>query len=372
MNCFLKISIVALAIVNFSTANANDRPISNNANLHKTRLVAELPLSFNSPASFALDSSNNILFTSPNLHNDLFLKQGLLAKPAVPVVGLIDKSNKVSTWYEFQPQDMETSSHTVVPMGIAKGPDGNMYVADMQLWAGGESRILRINVKNGKAQDVDIVATGLSFPNALAWKGNDLFISDTVLSSKKGKPTISGVYRIKLKELNSDKPLKISSFKRDEETDTHLIKTFESDGSLGFGANGLAIDDSGSLYVGIMEEGTIYKTILDSQNNPVETVLFTKGLVAPDGIQWDSATKAMYITDLFTNSVYSIQLNGELTLLAQNDDTTGVGGLLDAPGEAIVRGKEVFVNNFDAAFNVPSMVNTTPDAPVTISVFSLD
>jgi hypothetical protein len=60
----------------------------------------------------------------------------------------------------------------------------------MQLWFGGESRILRINVKNGKAIDTTVVAKGFSFPNAIVWKGNDMFISDTFLKMDNGK-TIS-------------------------------------------------------------------------------------------------------------------------------------------------------------------------------------
>jgi len=337
----------------------------------KAELLVELPMSYNSPASFALDANNNVLFTSPNLHNDTFVKQGLMKQAEVPRIGLIDKDNTVSLWYKFQPQDMEPSSGTVVPMGIAQGPDGHMYVADMQLWAGGESRILRINVANGKANGVDVVAKGLSFPNALAWKGNELFISDTVLSAEKGKPTISGVYKINLAELDAEKPLQITSYKDRTRHDLHLVETFESNGSLGFGANGLAFDNEGNMYTGLMEDGTVYKTAFDDKQNKSKTSLFVKGLVAPDGIQWDKTSKALYTTDLFTNSVYRIDLTGKLTLLAQNGDTDGANGELDGPGEVIVRDGEAIVNNFDAAFGVPSMVNTKPDAPVTISVIKL-
>ena len=338
----------------------------------QSQLLAKLPLTFNSPASFTLDAYNNVLFTSPNLHNDTFVKQGLLTKAATPTIGLIDENNQVSTWYTFKPQDMEPTSGTVVPMGLAKGPDGNIYIADMQLWAGGESRILRVNVDNGKAVSVDVVAKGLAFPNALAWHDNNLYITDTVLATEKGKLTTSGVYKININELSAAKPLQVASYKSANNHDQHLFETFTSNGSLGFGANGLAFDAQGNMYTGLMEDGSVIKTTQDKDGNKLSSTLFVDGMIANDGIHWDNRSQALYITDLFDNAAYRINLDGSLTLLAKNGDTDGANGELDAPGEIIVRGKQAYVTNFDAAFGVPSMVNTKPDAPITLSVISLE
>ena len=354
-----------------SQTSKNVQSVRSEKALAQTMLLANLPLYFNSPASLTIDNNNNILFTSPNLHNDAFVKQGIMKKAESPTIGLIDANNKVSIWYTFLPKDMEPKSGTIVPMGIAKGPDGNIYVADMQLWAGGESRVLRLSVKEGNAVNVEVVAKGFSFPNALAWKGNDLFISDTVLATVKGKSTTSGIYKINLNELNAKKPLQITSYESKNNFDQHLIETFQSNGSLGFGANGLAVDEVGNLYTGIMEEGIVYKTTLNEDHTPKATTLFAKGMIAPDGIQWDHISKALYATDLFANAVYRIDLNGELTLLAKNGDTDGANGEIDGPGEVIIRGNKAYVTNFDAAFGVPKMVNTKPDAPSTISVFKL-
>lgn len=337
----------------------------------KTHSLSELPATFNSPASFALDADNNVLFTSPNLHNKTFMEQGLMTEAQAPTIGLIDANDRVSTWYTFQSKDLEPKSGVVTPMGIAKGPDGNMYVADMQLWFGGESRILRINVEQGKAISVDVVAKGFSFPNAVAWKGQDLFISDTVLATEKGKSTTSGVYKVSLGELSASNPLQIEAYQGSTKHDKHLLETYESNGSLGFGANGLAIDGEGNLYTGIMEEGTIYKTTLSADNCKLKTSLFASGLVAGDGIQWNDRTNALYTTDLFDNAVYRIDMKGNKTLLAKNGDTDGSNNLLDAPGEVIVRGHKAYVTNFDAAFGAPTMVNTKPDAPITISVLGV-
>ncbi|BCO18453.1 hypothetical protein KUC3_13100 [Alteromonas sp. KC3] len=332
--------------------------------------LSNLPGKFNSPASFAVNN-NDILFSSPNLHNDTFVKAGLMASSEMPTIGLIDENDQVTTWYQFQDKDVEAKSGVVTPMGIAFGPDGHLYVADMQLWFGGESRILRIIVENNRPKNVEVVAKGLSFPNAVAWHGDSLYVSDTVLSAEKGKPTISGVYRFKLDELSASAPLQVMPFENARKHDSHLISQFTSDGSLGFGANGLAIDGQGNMYTGIMEEGAIYRTQFDSQGKVASTTLLTKGLVAGDGIQWDAKTNALYTTDLFDNAVYRISLNGDKKLLARNGNTDGRNNELDGPGEAILREGKVYVTNFDAAFGAANMVNTTPDFPITISVLRL-
>ena len=337
----------------------------------QTYSLQNLPAQFNSPASFALDANNNILFTSPNLHNQTLIEKGVLQNALAPTIGLIDENDRVSVWYTFKPRDLEPTSGVVTPMGIAMGPDGNIYVADMQLWFGGESRLLRVNVQNGKATTVDVVAKGFSFPNAIAWHGNDLFISDTVLATEEGSSTTSGVYKVSLEELDPKNPLQIAAYKGKDNFDAHLFEVFYSDGSLGFGANGLAVDELGNLYTGIMEEGTVYKTTISKNGTKQSTTLFSEGLIASDGIQWSEDSQALYITDLFDNAAYSIDVNGKTTLLTKNKDSDGTNNELDGPGEAIVRGNTVYITNFDAVFDAPNMANTQADAPFTISTVSL-
>ena len=335
-------------------------------------LFLNLPEIFNSPASGTLDKNGNMYFTSPNFHNDVLIKSGNMNTPAAPTIGKVNSYNELSTWYTFTSEDFEKTTGKVAPFGIAFGPDGNAYVADMQLWFNGQSRILRINVKEGKAISVDVVLIGTSFPNALVWKGNDLFISDTVLSETEDGKHVSGVYKVNLSELNAENPLKIAPYKNDTIKDSHLFETFISNGKLKFGANGLAIDDKGNLYTGIMEEGTVLKTLMDEHNNKIKTIPFAKGMIATDGMKWDSRTQKLYITDIFANAVYSINTDGKLNLLAKNGDTNGINGELDAPSEVVVRGKDVIVMNFDATFESPEMINTKVDKPYTLSIIEIE
>ncbi len=373
------IGCIALITSNACAGNAkseekqkpNDVLVKEKSIKLEAKLFLNLPETFNSPASGDIDKEGNVYFTSPNFHNEVFIKAGEMTEPATPTIGKIDKDNQFSTWYTFKPEDMEKTSGKVVPFGLMFGPDGHAYVGDMQLWAGGTSRILRIIVKKGKAIGTETVLVGTAFINGLAWKGDELFIADTVLGETADGKQISGVYKVNISELNADKPLYIKKYVDEKNHDSHLFETFISNASLKFGANGLAFDGVGNMYTGIMEEGSVHKTTMDANNNKIETILFVDGMIATDGMKWDARTNKLYITDVFANAVYSIDMKGKLELIVKNGNTTGINGELDAPSEVIVRGKDVIVMNFDAAFGVPSMVNTIPDKPCTLSTIKL-
>lgn len=375
-----------------ATQPAPNQPESNQS---ASKLFATLPDEFNSPASADFDAQGNIYITSPNFHNDTLMQRGALSHAAAPSIGKIDHNNQFSLWYRFQPQDMEPTSGKVAPMGISFGPDGNAYVADMQLWFGGESRILRINVKDGKAVSSEVVLTGLSFPNALAWRDDKLYVSDTTMAfiadnATRAKPPeqqrgkqISGVYQFSLSELNASKPLKVAAYVDQKNHDPHLFETFVSNGKLKFGANGLTFDGEGNLYTSIMEEGSVHKTAMNARHENLGTQLFADGMTATDGMKWDKRTNKIYVADLFENAIYSIDMQGKKHLLAKNGNASVYpqpsgsqpalppSGELDAPAEVIIRGNEVIVTNFDAVFPSDEMVNKTTELPATLSVITL-
>ena len=258
------------------------------------KLLIQLPAAYNTPDGAALDINGDIILSIPNFSNAHLIETGKLKEPSPPVMARIDEHNKITTWYQFKAEDMHPETHRVGPMDAAFGPDGNLYIADMQIFWSGEhqSRLLRINMKNGQPVDMDVVVEGYIVANGVTWKGTTLFVSETILAhtldTEEGKPALkSGVYAFTLDELQNSLITLLPY--SENAADRHLVVQFESSNRLGFGADGVTIDAAGNLYTSIVEDGVIYKTKLDSENKAVETTLFAsdKNMVSADGIVWN-------------------------------------------------------------------------------------
>ena len=137
----------------------------------------------------------------------------------------------------------------------------------MQIFWSGEykSRLLRINMHNGQPVDMDVVVEGLIVANGVSWKGNTLFVSETILAhtpkTEKDplKPALkSGIYAFQLNELQKG-ITKLTPYSENK-YDKHLVVKFESSNRLGFGADGVTLDSARNLYTSIVEDGVIYKT----------------------------------------------------------------------------------------------------------------
>ncbi|MBW1650002.1 MAG: SMP-30/gluconolactonase/LRE family protein [Deltaproteobacteria bacterium] len=344
------------------------------------QLFMELPTKYNTPDGAALDNDGNIIMSIPNFNNEELLKEGKINKPSPPVMAKIDKNNNITTWYKFKKMDMHPETDKIGPMDAAFGPDGNLYVADMQIFWNGDhkSRLLRINIKNGAPINIDVVVEGFIVANGLTWKGNTLFVSETILEhmpkvkqNEKKPNLISGVYAFSLDEMKQN-AVQLEPYNKNN-PDKHLVATFKSSGRVGFGADGVTIDGDGNLYTAIVEDGVIYKTILDKQNLPIKTELFAKDtkMTSADGIVWNKTDNKIYIADFLGNAVHSLDMNGNIKTLHKNGDTDGSNGLLDEPCEVIIRGDELIIVNMDMPFGNPHLINTKIDKPYTLSVIRL-
>jgi len=346
-------------------------------------LLITLPSEFNTPDGAALDSNGNIILSIPNFNNDHLIETGKVKEASPPVMAKIDKNNQITTWYQFKKEDMHQETGKIGPMDAAFGPDGNLYVADMQIFWSGEhkSRLLRINMKNGQPVNMDVVVEGFIVANGLTWKGNTLFVSETILAHTpeteegKQKPALkSGVYAFNLHELQNGL-IKLLPYSENG-ADTHLVVQFESSNRLGFGADGVTIDAVGHLYTSIVEDGVIYKTVLDRNNKAMETVVFAqdKKMVSADGIVWNPSDNKIYVADFLGNGAHVVDMLGNVITLHKNGDTTGANGLLDQPCEVIIRGDELIIVNMDMAWAVPAnlQVDREVDTPYTLSVIKLE
>jgi len=79
----------------------------------------------------------------------------------------------------------------------------------------------------------------------------------------------------------------------------------------------------------------------------------------------------MYVRNSRENAIEVVDLrNGNaVTTLAQNPDTDGTGGKLDQPAEVLLRGKRLYISDYDKPEK--HFVNAKSDAPHTMSVIDL-
>ena len=343
------------------------------------RLLIRLPLSCNTPGGATLDEEGNIILTISNFNNDALIKDKVIETPFPPKIVKIDKNNELTTLYEFKKEDMHPDTGKIGPVDCAFGPDGNLYVTDMQiLWDNHQqSRLLRINVIDGRPVGVDVVVEGFMIANGMVWKGDTLFVTETVLAypkgSEKNSKLLSGIYAFKIDELKSG--CLILPPYDENNPERHLMEVFRSSGRLGFGADGVAVDARGNLYTSIMEDGLIYKTSFDDKGEPVETSLFAKSneMVSAAGIVWRNKDHRMYVADILNNAVHKVDMNGNVMTLYKNSDTDEADGSLNQPSEVLLRGNDLIVVNMGMTWEDTAgmFVNTRIDEPYTISVIPL-
>jgi len=279
------------------------------------------------------------------------------------------------------------------PMGIAFGPDGDLYVCDNQGWSGSEKgqfkgRILRLRVKDGKVEKTTVVAEGMEHPNGVRVRGDHIYVTQSLLSRIKndsGK-LVSGIYRFRL----DDKNIKVSN----TTSDPQLITTFITQNPhCQYGADGLVFDSKGNLFVGNFGDGALHKVTFDDKGNVTGNAIFARtdfdyntdpkkpGFLAiatrakmrtTDGICIDAGDN-IYVADFSNNALAKVTPSGEISVVWQNGDTDGSTGLLDQPGEPIIWKGHIVVSNFDAVCGPgnPDKVNTKHQLPATLSAFPL-
>jgi sugar lactone lactonase YvrE len=250
-----------------------------------------------------------------------------------------------------------------------------LYFADNQMFfdPAHKSRLMRIVCEDGKPVRCEVAVTGFIVSNAVVWRGDTVYVSETALVMPDAPNTglISGIYAIPKREMDAGtvtlKPYDPVN------PDPHLIATFKTSGRVGFGADGLDFDAEGNLYCGIFEDGEIHKTRFLESGKPV-TELFAKApnMASCDGIVYRAADKKIYVADMLLNAVQAVDMQGNVETIHQNGDTDGTGGLLDQPCEVLLRGNELIVINMDMYFESDLLVNTKIDKPYTISAIDLD
>ncbi|MEZ0608194.1 hypothetical protein ACAW74_06755 [Fibrella sp. WM1] len=324
-------------------------------------LLAKLPAKYNTPDGLALGPDGTVYLSMPNLANNDY--PGVLLK----IVG--DSVQFVS--------DLPTHPDTkhACPMDLAFGPDGNLYYADNQYEndKNNKSRLMRIRMKGGKVLGVDQLVTGFGLSNAVLWKGNNLYVTDSQWDTDKDDKG-SAIFRFTLAELNkatTNAPIAL----KPKTMDPHVLTTFTTtvnDTGLDNGADGLDYDSQGNLYTGSFGDGTLYKVTLkpDGSFASKEVVSVSQPIACVDGLIVDRATNTMYLCNSRMNAIMTVDLaNGNVSTLAQNGDTDGANGRLDQPAEVLLKGKRLYISDYDKPEK--KFVNSKADDVHTMSYIEL-
>ena len=324
------------------------------AGLKSPSIAVNLPEKYNTPDGMVLGPDGNIYLNCLNYNNNVYPAKLLK----------IDADDNISEVFTYPPHP-ETGK--AAPLGIDIGPDGNFYVADNQGFYSTDykSSLVRVNMKDGKAVGSEVLVTGFIMSNAVVCHGDNVYVTETSLDVD-GNPMPSGVYRFEMSEFKG-RPIKLLPRRRDP----HLVTSFLTFTDRRIGANGMAIDSEGTLYVCNFGEASLLKITFDDNGwvKSQKVIAQGHGMVSTDGIKIHPKTGEIYVADFDGNAVHKICLEtGKVTTIAKNaNNSGGVGGLLDRPSEVCIRGNRLYISNID----LPGDGNVY-DKPHTISVIELD
>jgi DNA-binding beta-propeller fold protein YncE len=329
----------------------------------RPRLLISLPVELNTPDGMRLNpKTGEVIVSCPNFNDPNY--------PARLIT--IKKDNTWEVFYDKLPVHPGTGK--ACPMGLDFGPDGHLYYADNQYFydKNHASRLIRIRIENGKPVGADVAVDGFKLSNAVMWKGNSVYVSDTYFDLP-DKPGTSGIYRFTLKELNQG----TVTLKPKGQDDQHLLVELHTQplqhrhGELA-GADGITFDSKGNLYTGNFGDGQLFRIRFnkDGSVKAKELVIGPPKLTCVDGLTCDPWTDRIYVADSERNAIQVVTPDGAMTTLWENADTDGANGLLDQPCETVVRGKDLIIANFDMPF--PGVKNSKFDRPYTISIIRLE
>lgn len=350
------VASVAVALLAGGALQAAEKP----ACTTPAKLLVALPDYCNTPDGMSLQADNSIIVSAPNFNDE----------KSPPLLIRVTPDNKAEVFYKFPTPypGLESPVNRIAPMGICRAQSGDLYFADMQYMKdkNQKSRLWRLAIRDGKVEKMVLVASGFNVSNGVIVHDGYLYITESVLVEGFNPTLRSAVMRFKLGEEN----VRLTTPLTD---DPHIVATFESRRKdWPFGADGIAFDSKGNLFVGLFGEGEMFKITFDTCGKVLSNKLFAKApqLINCDGMSCDLRTDKLYVADSAANAIQVICPQGKVTTLSTNADVTDKRtGQLDQPCEALVRGNTIVASNMDWPF--PGFKNQKWQQPATLSVIPL-
>lgn len=343
------------------------------------QLLVSLPETCPTPDGMAIAPEGDLVVACPNF-----------ADPSQPGCLIrVDRQRNVTPWVHVPPLAETGRAH---PMGIAFGPDGDLYVCDNQNWATGngpqgernQGRLLRLRIRDGRIEHTSVVAQQISHPNGARVHKGYLYVTVSLLPKIRRRDglLVSGVYRFRL----DDENVVLSNTLEDPNL---LVIFVTRNRDCQYGVDGLTFDSQGNLLVGNFGDGALHKVTLDAKGQVTGNTVFARTdfatpMSAPDfrermvrakmrttdGICSD-AKDNIYVADFSNNAVCRVDPQGQITVLAQSPDGDGADGGLDQPGEPILWDGKLVVSCFDLVIG-PDKVNTKHDQPFTLAYLEIE
>ena len=283
----------------------------------------------------------------------------------------IDSNRNVTKWCDVP---VHPDTGIARPMGIAFGPDWDLYVIDNQGWSGrpdlaNKGRILRLHIEDGKLVSWKVVASGMEHPNGMRIKDGYMYVTQSSMAKvhdPSGK-LVSCVYRFSL----DDEDIVCANTLEDK----NILTTFVTHNpKCQYGVDGIEFDLNGDLLVGNFGDGAVHRVRFNDDGTVKENVVWAKdpaNLKSTDGFILDPATGNLYIADFSANAIGMVKPDGTVRRIAQSPDSDGLNGELDQPGEPCIWNGMLVVSCFDLVCD-DDKVNTAHEMPATMAWLDLE
>ncbi len=329
--------------------------------MRSSSLFSILPEYICTPDGMEIDPHGNLVLSCPNFADDSM--SGCVVK--------LDRTGKVTKWFDV-PVHEETG--VARNMGIAFDGEYNVYLCDNQGWSEKpellyKGRVLRLKVDDdGNILETRVVAYGMEHPNGIRIRNGYMYVTQSYLHPihhESGK-LVSGVYRFALDEEN----VRVTNTLEDK----NLFATFVTQNpDCQYGADGIAFDRDGNLYVGNFGDASINRITFREDGSLLDNQVIAQDfsqLESTDGMVFDEKGN-LYIADFNANAIAVMTPDGTLRRVAQSPDSDGLHGELNQPGEPIVWDGRVIASCFDLVTG-PGKVNTGHSMPATLAQLELE